>query len=295
MLSSPTTKICAIIVTYHPNEYFVKNFYRVIAQVDCVIIIDNGSKLLSAKMLKNLSTKVNTHIIFNNENMGIAYALNQGMALAITEQYEWCLLLDQDSVVNSNIVLTLQKIYNVIADKDFIGIISANFESPTKSNPENERENDSGFIKKKICITSGSLLSAQAYKEIGRFRDDFFIDLVDTEYCLRLRANGYEIYATISPLMVHEIGKPTRHTLFGLNINASNHPPLRRYYMARNFIILAKLYAYTEPSQIITQAKILIIDFIFILFFENLKKYKISAIIRGIKDGLFTNPPKNAS
>jgi len=48
---------------------------------------------------------------------------------------------------------------------------------------------------------------------IGVFREEFFIDRVDFEYCLRAKARGYCVIRTRKPLMSHTIGTPTAHRL----------------------------------------------------------------------------------
>src|SRR4030095_5315976 len=62
-------------------------------------------------------------------------------------------------------------------------------------------------IERRTVITSGTLLSLNAYDAIGRFRDDFFIDGIDHEYCLRARAKRYRILLMLAPLLVHSIGE----------------------------------------------------------------------------------------
>ena len=42
-------------------------------------------------------------------------------------------------------------------------------------------------------MTSGSLLDLSAYEAVGPFMDELFIDQVDNEFCLRLRAAGFSV------------------------------------------------------------------------------------------------------
>jgi rhamnosyltransferase len=91
-------------------------------------------------------------------------------------------------------------------------------------------------------ITSGSLLSLSTLDRIGGFRDDFFIDYVDSEFCFRARALGYRVAMTRKPLMSHAIGASTHHALLGVRKWTSNHSADRRYYMARNDTIMLKEY-----------------------------------------------------
>jgi len=46
-------------------------------------------------------------------------------------------------------------------------------------------------------ITSGSLLPLATYADIGPFREEFFIDFVDTDYCFRARKEVDKLAASI--------------------------------------------------------------------------------------------------
>jgi rhamnosyltransferase len=51
-------------------------------------------------------------------------------------------------------------------------------------------------------IASGCLIPATALQAVGWMREDFFIDWVDTEWCLRARDRGYRIYGVCAALLV---------------------------------------------------------------------------------------------
>ena len=66
-------------------------------------------------------------------------------------------------------------------------------------------------------ISSGSLVSLEALREIGPFREDFFIDMVDTEWSLRGWARGRGSWIAESVPMRHALGKGTLSS-FGVTI-----------------------------------------------------------------------------
>ncbi len=77
-------------------------------------------------------------------------------------------------------------------------------------------------------LTSGSLVSVDALRAVGGFRDEFFIDCVDFEYCLRARSTGFHVLVTCKPVMEHGIGHPSGHRLLWKTFGTSNHSPLRQ-------------------------------------------------------------------
>ena len=100
------------IYTFHINKnskIIIKNFiynnlFELIStisnQVNYIIIVDNNSS--DQLIFKKLEFE-KTYIIFNNQNFGIAKALNQGIKKAITLDCDWVITFDQDSKPKTNI------------------------------------------------------------------------------------------------------------------------------------------------------------------------------------------------
>lgn len=93
-------------------------------------------------------------------------------------------------------------------------------------------------------ITSGSLISLEAHAAIGAFREEFYIDYVDTEYCFRARAKGFRVIRTTKSLMSHAIGAITHHRILGIKKWTFNHSVDRHYYIARNGTVLLRQYGH---------------------------------------------------
>src|SRR6266480_4672058 len=222
--------ILAIVVTYHPDSSFPERFESLAGQVDTVLIVDNNSGPSAVSMLREAAARLDTDLILNSENVGLAAALNIGVKQAIAKGYEWALLFDQDTAPGSNIVEGLCQVYDDFPRKDRLAIIGSNYSEPhTGKLRFAPASNGCSWRERRVVITSGSLLSLPIYGKLGPFRDEYFIDCVDLEYCLRARSNGFEIIATNKPLMVHGIGQPTVHRFPWRMIEVSNHTSIRRY------------------------------------------------------------------
>ena len=90
------------IILYNPDlSRLRENISAILPQVDNVVLVENGSSDIT--YLKELEDE-KIELIVNDENMGIAYALNQVMQYAHDNSYEWALTLDQDSVVPPGLV-----------------------------------------------------------------------------------------------------------------------------------------------------------------------------------------------
>ena len=131
-------------------------------------------------------------------------------------------------------------------------------------------------------ITSGSLLSLKAYETVGPFRNELFIDGVDHEFCLRLRAAGYRVLITREPLMRHELGRQVRYRLGPVDFAMSNHSARRRYYMSRNRLLIAREYLLREPAWVLRSLATAAAEFVLIPFLEPRPWAKWRAIALGV-------------
>ncbi|WP_461489920.1 glycosyltransferase family 2 protein, partial [Pontibacter sp. HJ8] len=162
-------------------------------------------------------------------NQGIAKALNTAASRAAKQGFDWLLTMDQDSKASDNMIERLLEVCDIYG-KEELGIIAPKYLQQT----DTSATAGSGLEEVDIVITSGNLLNLNAFIKTGPFREDFFIDYVDHEYCLRLRLAGYKIIVNNSVLLYHELGNSQSHHLFGKSVIASHHNPLRRYYITRN-------------------------------------------------------------
>ncbi len=280
--------VCAVVVSYCPQGGLVEHLHGIEAQVGRLVVVDNGSSEFCRAQLKQLS---NVHSILNSQNEGVARALNQGVQWAASQGFHWILTLDQDTVVDSDMVNSLCAAFQDIPDPLSVAIIGANYMDATTREPFLSLNENIGtsWLEVKTTITSGSLISLSALHKIGPFREEFFIDSVDFEYCLRARSKGFRVVMTRKPLMRHGIGNSTTHQLPWKVTSTSNHSPIRRYFMTRNQLALAKEYLWTEPrwalSMLYRQFKATVL----MCFFEKNVPLKLKFTLLGILDGVVSN------
>jgi rhamnosyltransferase len=237
--------VCAVLVTYHPDADFPARLARVVPQVGATVVVDNASSEWELGMLRQTAASGATAtLIANSANLGIARALNIGVRHAQAQGHSWALLLDQDTLVDTDMVERLLSIQaSVVADR--VAVIGSRFRDTSGQTVEPIRLSAQGTHWEEVesVITSGCLLSLRAYAAIGPFRDDFFIDYVDTEFCFRARAAGFRVILTRAPLMSHTVGAATSHTVLGGKTWTTNHSAERRYYIARNNTVMLREYA----------------------------------------------------
>lgn len=272
--------ISAGIVLYNPDiARLTENINAIKSQVNVLYLIDNGSdNILDVKRMTEKCLFGFTYVILRNEkNLGIATALNQLCEKSKLDGNQWILTLDQDSVSPKNIVKEYAKIIN----DDIVAMVCPNVSDrnmPCKSLSYN---NKLDYVDE--CITSGSMLRLEAWEIVGGFDDFMFIDGVDFDICHRLIKNGYKIIRVNNVLFVHELGNIEVRKFLNWNVIVKNHTYMRKYYISRNTIYLAK----KEQSFLRTiKAYLQNLKMIFIvLLYEKNKTLKIKSIFKGLIDG----------
>jgi rhamnosyltransferase len=280
--------ICAITVAYHPDVEFPLRVERTLREVGALVIVDNGSGDAELGMLRHLATNSQITLISNLNNVGIARALNIGIRRAVTLGFKWALLLDQDSRIDDDTVQTLIAAGAAYPDRDRLGVIGSGYRDI--NSPLHEQKDEivgDNWEEVESVITSGSLISLKAHAAVGAFREDFFIDHVDTEYCFRARAKGYRVIRTRRPIMTHAIGAISRHKLLWMKKWTFNHAADRRYYIARNDTVMLRefghyrfgLWALKSFGRCVRLCKR-------IALYEEMKTHKIIAVAQGFWDGV---------
>jgi rhamnosyltransferase len=282
--------ICAVIVTYEPESFFESRVRVLCEQVSQVVVVDNSIKKNNADFFSDKNLNEYVSIIRNGKNLGLGFALNQGVNFAKSLGFTYVILFDQDSEVYENTISMMCKISMSIEDQS-VGMLGAAY----KSMPDSKSSVIS-YVKKKSIITSGSLVPISLFENVGEFRSDYFIDCIDSEFCLRLRKNGYSIYQTSTNLLKHAVGHPINYKIFGLRFLSTRHSPDRRYYIARNHLVMLREYRTMLSKMplfwfIKTIRRSMYYAFI-VICFEREKILKLKAIITGIKDGLFNKMGK---
>ena len=268
--------VAAGIVLFSPNVAFLKeNIECLLKQVDHVFLVDNTEEKDGLKSV--FLDDPNVTYVSDGVNKGIAKALNLLMELAEEKEYKWLLTLDQDSVVPEDFISDLM----AFAVIDKIAIIA-----PCYIDRNSGRQfGYDGLVE--TCITSGSLCLVEAWRSVGGFDEYMFIDMVDHEYCFRLRNADWKIYQTKSIVLNHAVGDSEYKTIFGYECCVMNHSAFRKYYQMRNSIYFDKKRGKFSPRASLICCVAWSVK---VLLWEDDKINKIKAMIKGAKDGFLSHP-----
>ena len=280
-------KVAAIIVSYNPDNNLLDSINLLINQVERIIIVDNGSeseKKKNIKLIRDIDNE-KIEIIFNEENLGIATALNIGVRSALKQGYNWILTMDQDSKVSKNMVEKMLEVYNGIDEKERKDILSI-FPNFVDERVQSIKENSDMDAYKYVDadITSGNLLRAEVFDKVGFFDDSLFIDLVDTDFCMRLNEKNIKMIKVRDAILYHSLGESQSvKSIFG-KFNTSNHSALRRYYMTRNRFYTWEKYKDLNSFTLNRDKSLFKKEFVKIILGEKDKVNKIKMVFKGYKD-----------
>lgn len=271
-MSSDSPHIAAVVVLYHPDASVLVNLGSIINQVAVLFVVDN-SETSEQSVCMPLAAYANVSIIHTNGNIGIAAALNMAAQKALQDGCELLLTLDQDSCPLPGMIDAL-----LACHAPGVGLVAPRLQADSR------QEHHGGGCRPVLnAMTSGSLLNLAAYKEAGPFRDDFFIDFVDIEYCLRLHRSGFKILQADNAHLEHHVG--TRIGLGG-RLSVTTHSPIRKYYKTRNRLKVWAEYESGFPGYVLRDRIRFLLEFIRLLLFEPEKMEKLRMIRRGWRDFL---------
>ena len=276
--------VCAVIITYHPSARMLENISQVFAQVQALVVVDNGSNREELDSLRAKKQSLGFQVIENGENLGIAEALNQGVRWAKNKGYPWVILFDQDSGISDGFVGQMFAAWESHPERERVGSIHPRYVDPeTGIEAAVPRASDGGPV---LPMTSGALMPVWIFDKIGWFASEYFIDLVDWEYGFRVRAAGYLVADSRQAKLAHAPGNPASITVLGHTFHPTYHSAMRRYYISRNSIVFYRRYFVSFPGWVLNIVYRQLHDTMVSLIVEDGRTRKFRNLLLGTWDGL---------
>jgi rhamnosyltransferase len=293
------TGVCAIFVCYFPDHVQLTRAVAVMRpQVGAVILIDNGADPQVRHWLEDEDKRGEiTHIVMET-NVGVAAGQNIGISWARQHGFSHVLIMDQDSIAASDMVLrligTLTKIESSGRKVGAIG---------PKLQDTNTREsfhfirlgltgnlvhllpNESEPVLVDIIISSGTLIPLDVIDTVGGMDESFFIDNVDVEWCFRAASFGFNLYGDIGAVMEHTLGDTVKRFWFLRWQEVIVHKPLRLYFIMRNRV---RLYfrSYTPVLWVMQDLIRICAKLIIFTIVVPPRRSNFAMMLRGLWDGL---------
>lgn len=274
-----------MVVTYHPEGEVLENLRALRPQVRWLVVVDNGSTAEELGGLRALSGELGFALVENGKNLGIATALNVGVRRGLEWAPEWFLFFDQDSQVTAGFVETMLRGFRESVFGDRLALLVPRYQDKRSGAAiATDRLREGGV---EAAMTSGSLVRAETMGRYGGFLEELFIDMVDSEFCLRLRAAGRVIDDCGDAVLLHSPGSPEYFRVGGRRLFlAGNYSAVRYYYQQRNRVWVARRYGKRFPGFVrrlmVHSAK----ELFKLVVAERDRWAKLKAFAGGVGDGL---------
>lgn len=275
--------IAAVTTAFHPDERLIAVVEAALKSCARVVVVDNtpGDGPFLSDTLRDRDAVT---VLRDGRNRGLAGALNAGLdELKSAEAPDLVLFLDQDSVLGEDLVTGLAE---HLTDPT-VGIAApAPWDEEQGRYYEPGTANGPDVAERDAVITSGMLVRRDVLVEVGPFRGEFFVDHVDNDFCLRVRAAGYRVLRDKRYKLAHSLGQRNQHKLAGVQVASSRHPTWRLYWIARNGTVLIREHRKDAPVWSRNTALYLVWWFALRTAIEAPRGPRAMAMLRGFRDGL---------
>ena len=259
-----------------------------------IILIDNESNPKELKKIKNQFDKIITFP--NQKNLGFTGANNVGIEYAIKNDFEYVMLINNDTEVEKNfinpLIELLEKNQNFGAAQPLIlnyynrnkvwsagGFLNKFFGyTYVIKSPEG--------IKKNIDWITGCcfFLRTDVIKKIGLLDEKFFAYYEDVDWSIRIKNAGYDLAFVKSSVVYHHGSKSSKN-----ESNEGTLSPFVHYLNIRNHIFLLR-----KNKDVFNSIGILFFQFFKIVsysvyFIVRVRINKLNMVYKGLVDGLMKN------
>ena len=288
-----SNRFAIVIITFNPDLETLQYFKTLATDNATSFVIDNSDQAIDFSLLEN---EKNIRITRYGKNLGLARALDDGIEQAASDNISDIFLFDQDTRTEDDFFSNMLSFKEKHADDNYC-VYAPDF-LDTNSNTHAKFSvldrfrwhtvvcDGSQTLTTTFAITSGSLIDYDIYKKIGGFDTRYFIDHIDSEYCVRAARAGYDVIINCSSLLKHAIGTRTIHSLLGLTIKPNHHNATRRYYIARNGMHMTLKHGIRYPSVVTLHIARIGHEVLSIIFYEKQKIRKLLAMIIGTFHGI---------
>lgn len=298
--------VCAVLVTWNPNLAVLAEVLAALSpQVERVVVVDNGTR--DSGFATVCAEHPDIVVVALPENLGLAHAMNVGIEQARgMPGAAQVLLMDQDSVPESGMVVALQRALQRLDPTARVGAVGPRYRDRREAAdapfvrirfPFNRKlrcNGDCADVRCDFLISSGCLIPLDVLAKVGDMDAALFIDNVDLDWCFRASAAGYVLHGVCAARLRHHLGD-ARRGLPGVPRGIVVHSPRRLFYMMRNRVLLYRR-AYTPRRWIAQDVPRVVVK---LLLFSLLRprRANLRNMLAGLRAGIAgraTPPPEDS-
>jgi len=286
-----------VIVTFFPDVDFPARVVAIASQVTPLLIIDNTTDPAARERVRRIAANLGAEYLPQPSNRGIGAALNIGFANLRARGFSAAVVFDQDSTPQPGCASAL---VSCAADDDNQAVVGSNWFDEVRPNHRARHltphpwlplifrrveaiQEDLSSVT--FVITSGSWFNLKIWHSLGGFDETLFLDLVDVDYCLRVRLLRRTVAVATAAHLAHNRGNKRPVRFLGHTWWPAFMPPDRLAGLTTNRMRLILRYGWRRPHwviyEIVHTAKILW-D---VISLEDSKLRKLLAMGKGFLNG----------
>lgn len=284
------------IVTFWPDLEQLPRRVAALARANDHVVVFSNSPLSEADRALLLAADAGSgriEIVEAPSNVGLGRAYNLIAQQALARGAEAVLLADQDSDIEPDVVYELAaRMAELKAAGHKPAVVGTRpvapdgsqavkttrlFRNKTGASVPNTQAVD-------FAISSGSLVSLAAYTSVGPFREDFFIDAIDIEWCFRAWHAGFSCWAAMEASMPHRLGQGAIEVPL-IKLKLTEQPPARLYTYVRNQMRMLSL-RHVPMRWKLKVLPHMALQAVTYAVRSNEKRASLSAMGRGFRDGI---------
>jgi rhamnosyltransferase len=171
------------LVLYHPEQSLLKRI-QLMEEIGIKVYVFDNSPFVGVYS-QVIQKNPNITYLTAGKNVGIGFSLSTLCATAYAHGHRRLLFLDQDtgiSVKTLEFIKSYMHNLSIDIDRQYAALVFSGHSALDQSIKE-----------VRLAISSGSLFNLTALKQIGWHNENYFVDCVDYELCLRARRSGFKI------------------------------------------------------------------------------------------------------
>lgn len=285
-------EVAAVVVTYNRKELVKECIKAVLNQQNAscdIIVIDNGSTDGTEEVFRN--ELLYPYISYENvgENLGCAESTARLVKKAAELGYKRIWVMDDDVIPERD------ALYNLLqADKKLKGnwgilsgvaywtdgsICEANRQKKTIFTFMKDSDYEKDLVRIKMCSLASMFINADAVRECGTLKGEYFIYSEDYDFCARV-GKSYPIYVVPNARATHKMRENRK-------VNFVKEPTDRLYrykYLYRNDVDCYRQLGFAGWSYLVV--KLIYTTLQLIAFEKENKAEKLKILFNGYKEGL---------
>jgi GT2 family glycosyltransferase len=249
-MSSRYPQLIGLLPTYGRQTLLPSTLRKIMAQTrppDALVIVDNEASTETSAIVELFQDEfpaVQVRLIQAPENLGSAggWALAFQSTINTVEDHDWFVTLDDDdppifSDELEKVFEFAQERWKACPETAAVGIVGAHFDWRKGVLVRPQDSELFGTVEVDYVGSGhGAMYSAAVVRRMGGFRGELFFGFTEVEYCLRLRREGFRIFAH------GDLWRKRREQSNRLNLQVRPSrlctDKWKKYYSIRNYIFM---------------------------------------------------------